>query len=81
MDPGTLQDPAPQVMVFIPHTRVFTIVRQSLTVRGMTILINTKELAEADGTGDDPFFTPSPLGVELVGGASILGLTPASLDG
>ena len=33
--PGILHDPAPQVMVFIPHTRVLTIPRQSETERGM----------------------------------------------
>ena len=33
-DPGTLQEPAPHVMVFIPHTRVLTIPRQSATERG-----------------------------------------------
>ena len=32
--PGILQDPAPQVMVFIPHTNVLTIPRQSVTERG-----------------------------------------------
>ena len=29
-----MQDPAPHVMVFMPHTRVFTIPRQSATERG-----------------------------------------------
>ena len=31
LPPGTLQDPAPQVIVLTPHTRVFTILRQSGT--------------------------------------------------
>ena len=35
MVPGILQEPAPQVMVFIPQTRVLTIPRQSETERGM----------------------------------------------
>ena len=33
--PGTLQDPTPHVMVFIPQTRVLTRPRQSPTVRGI----------------------------------------------
>ena len=35
MDPGILHEPAPHVIVFIPHTSVLTIPRQSVTDRGV----------------------------------------------
>ena len=53
MEPGILQDPAPQVMVFIPHTSVFTIPRQSVTVRGAERDWGEREEREAGGRGEE----------------------------